>query len=267
VTFRDVDKKEWTIERDILKPCLLKVPLQAFEQPMPNAFMIFPYKIEGNSAELYSPEVMQEEFPNTWEYLSSHQGLLKKRNIQNGTPQTWYRYGRSQSLTKFSGEKIILPSLSREPRYVIDTDDIVVTGGGNGPYYLIRTRPDSQISLKYLQAVLCHPVLEAMVRAVPSSFQGGYYSHGKQFIEKLPIPTIEFSKPAEKARHDRIVGLVEELEAADTALRKADIPRDREVLERQKRALRAEIEGQVGALLGVVALDLETVKTVQVSAE
>lgn len=267
VTFSDIDGTEWTIEREILKPCLLDVPLQAFERPVPNAFMIFPYTIEEDSAELYPPDVMRKKFPNTWEYLSAHKQKLAKRSVQNGTPQTWYRFGRSQSLTKFAGEKLILPILSREPRYTFDEDDIVVTGGGNGPYYLIRMRAGDRTSLRFLQAILCHPVIEGMIRAISSSFQGGYYSHGKQFIDKLPIPVIDFKKPAEKAKHDRIVELVAELDAVSAALLKATTPREREVLERQKRALRVEVEGQVGALLGVVAQDLETVKTVQVSAE
>lgn len=266
VTFVDPEGREWSIEREILKPCLLDVPLQAFESPSPNAYMIFPYKVQGDRAELFTQAEVREQFPRTWDYLRVHKKRLSKRSIQNGTPQTWYRFGRSQSLTKLVGEKLILPSLSREPRYVFDDQDIVVTGGGNGPYYLIRARDGVPLSLKYLQAVLCHPVIEAMVRAVSSPFQGGYYSHGKQFIEGLPIPLVDLSKPVEKARHDRVVALVEELEAAGVALKRASIPRVREVLARQRRALREELDKLVGRLLGVDDRDLETAQAVQVSA-
>ena len=44
------------------------------------------------------------------------------------------------------------------------------------------------MSNHYLLAVLNHPVSEAFVRTETSVFQGGYYSHGKQFIKTLPIP-------------------------------------------------------------------------------
>jgi len=41
-----------------------------------------------------------------------------------------------------------------------------------------------------LLAILNHPFAEAVVRSHTSVFGGGYYSHGKQFIEDIPIPTL-----------------------------------------------------------------------------
>ena len=103
-------------------------------------------------------------------------------------PPLFYQFGRSQSLTKFDSPKIILPILSLNARYAYDDNDIVVTGGGNGPYYMIRPRPGVDETNYFLLAVLHHPLSEAMVRTHTSPFRGGYYSHGKQFIEHLPIP-------------------------------------------------------------------------------
>ena len=100
----------------------------------------------------------------------------------------WYQYGRSQSLTKFNTPKIILPVLSTEPRYSYDDMNTIFTGGGNGPYYMVRPRPGASVSNHYLLAVLNHPLSEAFIRKNTSTFRGGYYSHGKQFIESLPVP-------------------------------------------------------------------------------
>jgi type I restriction-modification system DNA methylase subunit len=147
VSFTDVKGKKWTIERDILRPSLLDAPLHPFSKPDPNTFIIFPYKIKNNDAELYSPDEMRKLFPNAWKYLNAHKSKLMDRNIQGGTEDSWYRYGRSQSLTKFNTEKIILPILSTEPRYAYDNENIVVTGGGNGPYYLIRPSKDTRLSI------------------------------------------------------------------------------------------------------------------------
>ena len=55
---------------------------------------------------------------------------------------------------------------------MLDGDDLVVTGGGNGPYYLIR--PRASHSIEFLLAVLAHPLSEAIVRSKPSVFRGGY---------------------------------------------------------------------------------------------
>lgn len=64
----------------------------------------------------------------------------------------------------------------------------MVTGGGNGPYYMIRPRDGATLTNHYLLAVLNHPMSKAFVRTNTSSLRGCYYSHGKQFIANFPIP-------------------------------------------------------------------------------
>ena len=109
---------------------------------------------------------MANEFPGCWEYLNARRQELEQRNISGGLAdeRQWYQFGRSQSLTKFGGPKIILPTLSVEARYSFDDNNVIVTAGGNGPYYMIRPRPGSPVSNYYLLAVLHHPASEAMVK-------------------------------------------------------------------------------------------------------
>ncbi len=186
----DWNGKEWRIEKGILRPCLHDVQLTAYTRPQSNKYMIFPYRIKDGRAHLIQPAQMAKEFPGALSYLSARRQELEKRNITGGpvAERQWYQYGRSQSLNKFDGSKIILQVLSLEPRCTFDDQDIVVTGGGNGPYYLIRPRSGDTNDLYFLLAVLCHPLSEAMVRSRTSVFRGGYYSHGKQFIKPLPVP-------------------------------------------------------------------------------
>ncbi|OPX41892.1 type IIS restriction enzyme Eco57I [Ruminiclostridium hungatei] len=209
VTFEDINKKSWTIEKGILRPCLLDVSLYAFGKANTNAYMIFPYdqnRINGRRATLYSEEEMNLLFPKCWEYLNWHKPKLLKRSIQNSTQDTWYRFGRSQSLTKFDGkEKLIWPVLSLVPEYVYDDENIVVTGGGNGPYYLLRMKENSTLSIFYIQAILSHPVFEAFIRARASMFRGDYGSHGKQFLINLPIHNVNLSNRDEVHIYNRII--------------------------------------------------------------
>lgn len=264
VTFVDIKGRAWTIERDILRPSLLDVPLYPFSKPDPNTLIIFPYKIESDNAELYTPSEMRKLFPSTWKYLKAHKVKLLDRSIQGGTAATWYRYGRTQSLTKFNSEKIILPILSTEPRYAYDDSNILVTGGGNGPYYLIRPRPEIELSIFFLQAILSHPVIEAMVRASSSVFRGGYYSHGKQFLENLPIPDIAFDNESLRRSHNAIVSIVKKLVYINEKIKSSKIPRQRNLYERQKQPLADKLNSLIESLYGLSPADIEVAKSVQI---
>jgi len=172
--------------------------------------------------------------------------------------QQFYQFGRSQSLTKFNSPKIILPILSREARYAYDETNIMVTGGGNAHYHLVRPRADASESYFFLLAVLHHPLNEAMVRTYTCDFRGGYYSHGKQFIEHLPIPS---ATPQQRETIETLVGQL--LDANDHAAT-ARLPHQRQLHERNAAILREQIEGHVNTLFGLSDEDMALVKAVPV---
>jgi hypothetical protein len=255
---------DWPIERDLLLPCLHDVSLFAYTRPHPNAWMIFPYNLVAGrrvvEASLIQPDEMERRFPGCWAYLSARRAELERRNVSGGAAgeRQWYQYGRSQSLTKFNTPKIILPILSIEPRYAYDDTNIVVTGGGNGPYYMVRTLEGAPVTDHYLLAVLNHPLSEAFVRTNTSPFRGGYYSHGKQFIQNLPIPV---PTTAERDAVDVLVrDLIETLHAVETAR----TPHQRIIQERRADELRTQIENRISALFALSNADLELARAVPV---
>ena len=185
---------------------------------------------------------------------------MEGRNIVGGTAadRQWYQYGRSQSLTKFDTPKIILPVLSTEPRYSYDDVNTVFTGGGNGPYYMVRPRLGAPVSNHYLLAVLNHPLSEAFIRKNTSVFRGGYYSHGKQFIEDLPVPI-----PSDADRiavEERVTALIGTL----AAMAGARTPHERTLQERAAADLRTEIETRIATVFGLSVADMEVVRAVPI---
>lgn len=258
------DGRNWPIEKDILRPCLHDVPLFSYTRPKSNAWMIFPYElIKGRNrveARLVQPAEMKRRYPNCFAYLNARRAELETRHVSGGRDgeRQFYQFGRSQSLTKFDSPKIILPILSIEARYAYDDNNIVVTGGGNGPYYMIRPRSDSESSSYYLLAVLNHPLSEALVRTNTSTFRGGYYSHGKQFIENLPIPTASAEGRAV------IEGMVSQMIAAGDAILAARTPHQKTLLDRQANELRIQIEESITNLFGLSPADMEVVRSVPI---
>jgi hypothetical protein len=65
--------------------------------------------------------------------------------------------------------------------------------------------------LAYLCGLLNSRLLDFCFKRISTTFHGGYFAANKQFIEQLPIRTINFSDPADKARHDKLVELVERM--------------------------------------------------------
>lgn len=259
------DGRDWPIERDILRPCLLDVALHPYTKADANTWMIFPYEIVGNpraSAQLIQPHEMAQRFPLCLAYLTARRGELERRHITGGAAASrqFYQFGRSQSLTKFDSPKIILPILSREARYAYDDTNIMMTGGGNGPYYLIRPRDGVLETNFFLLAVLHHPLSEAIIRMHTSLFRGGYYSHGKQFIEHLPIPS------ATLAQRTEIEMLVSQLIAANEAAQAARVPHQRNLHQRNATTLREEIETRISTLFGLSPADLALIRTVPIPA-
>ena len=205
---------------------------------------------------------MARRFPGCWAYLNARRAELERRNVSGGpaSERQWYQYGRSQSLTKFNTPKIILPILSIESRYAYDDTNIVVTGGGNGPYYMVRAPEGASVTDHYLLAVLNHPLSEAFVRTNTSPFRGGYYSHGKQFIQNLPIPV-----PTDAERR-AVEALVQELIEALDAVEAARTPHQRTIQERRADELRTQIENRISALFGLSDSDMDLARAVPVPA-
>jgi hypothetical protein len=68
---------------------------------------------------------------------------------------------------------------------------------------------------------------------VSTNFRGGYLAANKQFIEHLPIRTINFSDHADKSRHDRMVEVVEQMLDLHKQLAEVKEPQTKTVLQRQ----------------------------------
>lgn len=201
--------KRYEIEKSICHSAIYDLSFGAFESIQGNAQMIFPYEIENEEAKLIDEETLKNDYPLAWRYLNEFKTELEKRSLQGSDPK-WYQFGRSQSLAKFHNtEKLIWSVLSTRHPYVLDKRNLLFTGGGNGPYYGLVN--ESNYSLLYFLGILSHPVIENMVKAGASEFRGSYYSHGKQFIEKLPIKKIDFTDKDEVEKYNKVVKIVENL--------------------------------------------------------
>jgi len=90
---------------------------------------------------------------------------------------------------------------------------------------------------------------------------------GKAFAEikianrkKLPVPLIDFSNPAEKAQHEKLVALVENMLELQKKYHEARMERDKELYERQIRIVDAQIDRLVYDLYGLTEEEVKVVE-------
>lgn len=212
--FRDLRGRTSRVEKGLCCPCLLDVTFMPYGTPSPNRQIIFPYRFEGGRARLIPAEEIEALYPHAYTYLCSIRDVLEKRAVSpRMRGNDWYKFGRSQSLGKFSGKPhLIWPVLSLGPRYVCDrSGKVMFTGGGNGPYYGLELKDGVPESIEYLQAILSYWLTETMVKSKTSMFRGDYYAHGKQFMVDLLIRRIDFKDQEDVSLHDKVTKMVREL--------------------------------------------------------
>jgi len=261
VKVKDRNGVEWALERESLKPFLNDVTVSTFESPVAHHWLIFPYHLAGNKAMLIPCAEMSAACPRVWEYLMENSKTLRNRESGKADSDQWYGYIYRKNLTLFDAPKLVVQVISLFGRYAYDDTGLYFAGGGNGPYYGIRwLASDSPHSLYYLQALLSSSLLDFYLHKVSSPFRGGYWSYGKRFIEQLPVRPINFSDPADVARHDKMVTLVERMLDLHKKLAAATIPADKTLYQRQIEATDRQIDALVYELYGLTEEEIAVVE-------
>ena len=80
----------------------------------------------------------------------------------------------------------------------------------------------------------------------------------------LPIRTINFDDPADAARHDKMVGLVERMLALHQKLAAAAISADKQLYQRQSEATDRQIDALVYELYGLAEEEIKVIEEVRV---
>ena len=156
-----------------------------------------------------------------------------------------------------SGQHLVWPVLSLSSNYVYDDELVVFTGGGNGPFYGLQMKQNTQESIFYVQAILNHWLMELLVKSKASTFRGDYYSHGKQFIATLPIYRIDFRNSSDVQKHDDIVEHVHTIMNLKERANHVKNATERIVLERSVSAVNDELNTLIDTLYQVEAQEKE----------
>ena len=224
------------------------------------AYILFPYKVTKTSATLLTTEELQSKYPLAWAYLEKNKKHLQNREKGGFKDLHWYRFGRNQNLGMWEQSKLLIPYMVTDLSAYYDAGDnyyfINVTTGGYG-----ITSDESKGSYFYLCGLLNSRLLNFVLKQVSTTFHGGYFAANKQYIEQLPIRTIDFNERAEKSAHDKIVALVESMLALHKSLALAQSPVEKERLEKQIKSTDEGIDKLVYDLYGLNQEEIRIVES------
>jgi len=220
--------------------------------------LIFPYKIVNDTAVLISENEMKSRHPNIWSYLLECRPKLLKRD-GGKLKYEWYAFGRSQNLTMFYKNKIMTTVLSSFNSFTLDEEGkFYFVGGGNAGVYGIQLENESEY--KYILGLLNSKLLNWYHHKISLRCYQTAYSYGKKFIEQLPIPTIDFSNPVEKAQHDKLVALVDNMLELQKKYHETRMERDKELYERQIKIVDEQIDSLVYDLYGLSDEEIKVIE-------
>ena len=209
--------------------------------------VIMPYTIQNGRAILIPENEIRKQYPLLHAYLSENKNYLAAREKGRFRGAEWFQYGRQQNIDLMLLPKILVPDIADRASFALDEGgDYAFTSG-----YGITLRSDVRESPKYVLALLNSTPLDAYLKSISTTMRGGFFRYFTQFIERLPIRRIDFTKPSEKKAHDQLVGMADQIMLLHSHLAAAKSPPDKESLTRQIGAVAGQIDSLVCGLYGV----------------
>lgn len=201
---------KWTFEKELLYPIVSGTDVSPFSALPSRQFILFPYHIINEKAELIQFKDLADSWPRAAEYLMENKRRLEDREGGKFRDSMWYRFGRSQNLGIQERVKLCVPRMVEYLHAALDFEgshflDNVDVGG------VTFTESAANHSLAYLLALLNSRLLRWFFPQVSAPFRGGFRSANKQFLSLLPFRPINFADKAERVEHDALVALVDRI--------------------------------------------------------
>ena len=254
IGYSKVEEKEISIEKDIIKWFLKGRHIRRYEPLATDFALICPYEITEDTFRLFTKDELTSTYPLAFEYFSRHKKFLTSREKGKFEGKDWWAFGYPKSMILFQKPKIVCPFYHITSAYAFDTDGYFFKTG-----YGILLK-DTALSYPYILGLLNSKLLFWYYQRICTVMRAGYSHYMTQYIEQLPIRTINLSDPVDKAHHDRMVALVTQMLDLNKKLQEARLEQDKTMLSRQIDATNALIDQIVYKLYGLTEEEIKIVE-------
>ncbi len=247
------------LESGILRSPLFATDFGRYEfRPAAKEKIVFPYEVSSDGYRLHQEAEFNKKYPKAFSYLSSQKPKLEQRKDY----KVWYAFSAPRNLHLHDVAKIVIPLLADRGLCALlpDTkkDFCLMASGG----FSISVLAPS-LSPEFILGVLNSKIMFWYLLQISNVFRGGWITCTKQYVGQLPIRRIDFAKPTERAAHNGIVKLVQQilsLQGERQSVRpEEDLDRARS-LDRQIAQVDAEIDRRVYELYGLTEEEIKIVE-------
>jgi len=128
-------------------------------------------------------------------------------------------------------------------------------------YAIYPKRPGEILSLSYILGILNSALALFFLKKIALELtKGAFTKFRTNQLARLPICTLDFNDPTNKARHDRMVGLVKRMLDLNKQLAEAKAPQAKTILQRQIEATDRQIDRLVYELYGLTDEEIKIVE-------
>ncbi len=191
-----------------------------------------------------------ENYPGIFIHLKQFQERLQKRWDKGNH---WWELRACDYYELFQKPKIIYPDIATTCRFTLDTEGLF---GLNTTYFI----PGDDL---YLLGILNSKLSQFYLSEICAGLEGGgtvYLRFFGQYLGNFPVRAIDFDSPADAARHDRMVALVETMLVLHESLAAAHTPSEVQALQRRIKTTDRQIDALVYELYGLTEEEIGIVE-------
>jgi hypothetical protein len=201
-----------------------------------------------NSGELKNKwKWLKEKYPAVSEHLEKFQEEAQKRTDKG---DYWWELRECEYYSEFAKPKIIYPEICQKPEFTLDESGFYA----NNKCFII---PKAD---KFLLGILNSKLTFFLFETNLPKLQAGFFMPAYVVLKKFPIYTPDFDKPDDKARHDRMVALVNEMLELHKHLSNAKTDQEKRIITQEIESTDRQIDSLVYGLYGLTADEIAIVE-------
>jgi type I restriction-modification system DNA methylase subunit len=247
--------RELDLEDEVIRLCVRGRQIRRYLVEEATEAVIYPYELVNGRTQVI-PEKVFRQYLQVWSYLNQRRDELKGRSYFEASSKAWYELWCQRDIKLLSAPKIVVPELSDHNRFAI-ADPTHFYGDTVCGITLLHNVEES---LFYFLGLLNSKFIEFYYKQTTVPKANQFYIYKTMFLKNIPIRTIDFSDADDKARHERMVALVEGMLAAKRQLAGAGTEAERNQCERKCANLDGQIDALVYELYGLTPQEIALVE-------